>query len=207
LFFWNSRPDDGIKIESDSPWRFNPCFSGTRARTTSSHSGRWNIGSFNPCFSGTRARTWRFPLHPQVLPKCFNPCFSGTRARTFISSHPRRGMPSFNPCFSGTRARTQEVHVIDFWTVPVSILVFLELAPGLLTAEGPNDFEEFQSLFFWNSRPDPNCRQQPIQSSQFQSLFFWNSRPDAITSTSGISLWWFQSLFFWVVTVYPVDVI
>jgi len=37
----------------------------------------------------------------------------------------------------------------------VSILVFLELAPGLVD-EGPApalDFR-FQSLFFWNSRPD-----------------------------------------------------
>ena len=38
--------------------------------------------SFNPCFSGTRARTSAISRSsPSIL--CFNPCFSGTRARTF----------------------------------------------------------------------------------------------------------------------------
>jgi len=38
----------------------------------------------------------------------------------------------------------------------VSILVFLELAPGRKSLESFGVGEgEFQSLFFWNSRPDP----------------------------------------------------
>jgi len=37
--------------------RFNPCFSGTRARTAVAAAGGGGVTSFNPCFSGTRART------------------------------------------------------------------------------------------------------------------------------------------------------
>ncbi len=107
---------------------FNPCFSGTRARTT----GRdppggplqvsilvflelapgpyrhelavYDSASFNPCFSGTRARTYRWPKNANSI-LCFNPCFSGTRARTR---------------WCGKEAEDDDV----------SILVFLELAPG-----------------------------------------------------------------------------
>ena len=40
------------------------------------------------------------------------------------------GAFSFNPCFSGTRARTSVISVAVSIRSPVSILVFLELAPG-----------------------------------------------------------------------------
>ena len=40
----------------------------------------------------------------------------------------------------------------------VSILVFLELAPGLEAAVQADLYlPMFQSLFFWNSRPDMNA--------------------------------------------------
>ena len=56
--------------------------------------------------------------------------------------------------------------MIDFRVIrciaDVSILVFLELAPGLIINNG-----------------------YPIAVEVFQSLFFWNSRPDAITYTGG----------------------
>ena len=38
--------------------------------------------------------------------------------------------------------------------VAVSILVFVELAPGRHTGNGSIDADRFQSLFLWNSRPD-----------------------------------------------------
>jgi len=66
----------------------------------------------------------------------------------------------------------------------VSILVFVELAPGL--GEYADDLEmlseavEFQSLFLWNSRPDINARIGQVGMIQFQSLFLWNSRPDIL---------------------------
>ena len=61
---------------------------------------------------------------------------------------------SFNPCFSGTRARTGPGN------------------PHLCRQTG------FQSLFFWNSRPDMSIVPDALFPSSFQSLFFWNSRPD-----------------------------
>ena len=85
---------------------------------------------------------------------CFNPCFSGTRARTTMQYLSLYSTSGFNPCFSGTRARTQvdpdmpiyhfEFQSLLFWNSrpdgtpggggihprTVSILVFLELAPG-----------------------------------------------------------------------------
>ncbi len=183
LFFWNSRPDLKERVQSstftgvsilvflelapgptmpalylNSTSCFNPCFSGTRARTHLGDFGTWRDVSFNPCFSGTRART--------LL------CWPGVSPR-----------PSFNPCFSGTRARTMERETSNIGT-RVSILVFLELAPGLEDVAAPNRRPSmFQSLFFWNSRPDVGPDPPiPDRSEVFQSLFFWNSRPDSSSS-------------------------
>ncbi len=129
----------------------------------------------------------------------FNPCFSGTRARTL---HGPRGVQmkwSFNPCFSGTRARTFFVVIRPESNPRVSILVFLELAPGLPIEDViPNPKNEFQSLFFWNSRPDQTGPLGCREGEAFQSLFFWNSRPD--TEAGKYDLLAenvFQSLFFW----------
>ena len=36
---------------------FNPCFCGTRARTSERYNLLDSLTSFNPCFCGTRART------------------------------------------------------------------------------------------------------------------------------------------------------
>ena len=131
MFFWNSRPDCNPALHfCPVGYSFNPCFSGTRARTPIRSFSRPPLFSFNPCFSGTRART----VAPQfgVSPGSgFNPCFSGTRARTLAGLKVRATNPefqslffwnsrpdlwqlghfigcatSFNPCFSGTRART-----------------------------------------------------------------------------------------------------
>ena len=91
------------------------------------------------------------------------------------------GFHCFNPCFSGTRARTEDERRDDRQLRHVSILVFLELAPGHYPTAGHRATEiEFQSLFFWNSRPDPSPdRGRGSASVEFQSLFFWNSRPDS----------------------------
>ena len=61
----------------------------------------------------------------------------------------------FNPCFCGTRARTLCPYLLRSPGLRVSILVFVELAPGLgIYNIGINLVTEFQSLFLWNSRPD-----------------------------------------------------
>ena len=110
---------------------------------------------------------------------------------------------SFNPCFCGTRARTTISKAPYFSRELVSILVFVELAPGH-QMKGPETDHKwcfnpcfcgtrartrlsvlwadlvcgFQSLFLWNSRPDDCDPKSPIDLHQFQSLFLWNSRPD-----------------------------
>jgi len=43
---------------------------------------------------------------------------------------------------------------------------------------------QFQSLFFWNSRPDSINATILANLIAFQSLFFWNSRPDSICWSS-----------------------
>ena len=154
LFLWNSRPDfEPSSVPATLMLCFNPCFCGTRARTRPIRVKRASIRCFNPCFCGTRART-----APQVpgphLGRSFNPCFCGTRARTSNESRPSRRSSSFNPCFCGTRARTASFpssrsspggfQSLFLWNsrpdlryhellLPirrVSILVFVELAPG-----------------------------------------------------------------------------
>ncbi len=71
---------------------------------------------------------------------------------------------SFNPCFSGTRARTVIFMAEYILGMSVSILVFLELAPGLYGLfYGHLSTFLFQSLFFWNSRPDAEAV-KPTQS-------------------------------------------
>ncbi len=66
-------------------------------------------------------------------------------------------MASFNPCFSGTRARTSDQAPGRAGERLVSILVFLELAPGRCVLDDLlESVDLFQSLFFWNSRPDHN---------------------------------------------------
>ncbi len=55
----------------------------------------------------------------------------------------------------------------------------------------------FQSLFFWNSRPDLGTMIVEIPGGGFQSLFFWNSRPDILVNGFPVAVEVFQSLFFW----------
>ncbi len=141
-------------------------------------------------------------------PSCFNPCFSGTRARTHSAGRDR--------CLRGVSilvflelAPGPVTGVVPVAATTVSILVFLELAPGLDHGHSLQLIVRFQSLFFWNSRPDltpplemrrrtrcfnpcfsgTRARTAPFVITSttkvsFQSLFFWNSRPDAIISAS-----------------------
>jgi len=68
----------------------------------------------------------------------------------------------------------------------VSILVFVELAPGRSRFAGLLDQRSlFQSLFLWNSRPDYHHPSLGARANGFQSLFLWNSRPDASGHGSG----------------------
>jgi len=104
----------------------------------------------------------------------------------------------------------------------VSILVFVELAPGLChkfqhwgalggfnpcfcgtrarTAVEKCGYDwnpEFQSLFLWNSRPDILNVGVANMNLRFQSLFLWNSRPDSMVLVWTLRRVAFQSLFLW----------
>ncbi len=135
-------------------------------------------------------------------------------------------MPSlstcFNPCFCGTRARTEPLHAdypqayafqsLFLWNsrpdeggesylhdqLVVSILVFVELAPGPCDLQLEIDIQRvFQSLFLWNSRPDGGGGAAKDYILMFQSLFLWNSRPDASDQSGSVARFRFQSLFLW----------
>ena len=112
------------------------------------------------------------------VPSGFNPCFCGTRARTPNSRIMWPVESCFNPCFCGTRARTR-VGNSTVCCGCVSILVFVELAPGRLALDRRDHVVMFQSLFLWNSRPDIQVALIESAGKLFQSLFLWNSRPDS----------------------------
>ena len=61
--------------------------------------------------------------------------------------------------------------------ISVSILVFLELAPGLYDAASKAAGYKFQSLFFWNSRPDYETPQRPCPGGGVSILVFLELAP------------------------------
>ena len=107
--------------------------------------------------------------------------------------------------------------------IVVSILVFVELAPGRVMVSPDMAFtlcfnpcfcgtrartrvrglvfegtiKMFQSLFLWNSRPDAGLKEALDLMEGFQSLFLWNSRPDRNGRLRYLRRSWFQSLFLW----------
>ena len=177
LFFWNSRPDssDGVPYRPERPVSilvFLELAPG-HAHIRICDSLRM---SFNPCFSGTRARTRL--IHPQrphnlvsilvFLELAPGPGGAGPGDVAAIVSilvflelapGPIKNVlvvcpaSRFNPCFSGTRART--VHV-----EPERDLVLL-----------------FQSLFFWNSRPDQAAASLPSSFIRVSILVFLELAP------------------------------
>ena len=152
------KDDPGLTAVSQG---FNPCFCGTRARTRGRGSIEMrNLGCFNPCFCGTRARTGVFVIKDTVAGG-FQSLFLWNSRPDFLRSNgfndlevfqslflwnsrpdpdsirrrPGYG-PSFNPCFCGTRARTAGGLRAGRPDIRVSILVFVELAPGLSVERG-----------------------------------------------------------------------
>ncbi len=95
-----SRPDDLTKLS------FNPCFSGTRARTAPGPGGREEYSQVSILVFLELAPGLMHVDRIEREVDRFNPCFSGTRARTIWNTSSNRWTFGFNPCFSGTRART-----------------------------------------------------------------------------------------------------
>ena len=202
---------------SSTKGRFNPCFSGTRARRHPSSSPPampsvsilffWNSRAghhfhfcpinhhsvSNPCFLELASGRYDDSLSTASW---ISICFSGTRARTLWNGSLKKRNSGFNPCFSGTRARTLSFsqggtlriwfQSLFFWNsrpdrrrtpdemlrIVVSILVFLELAPGQRATLALGAIVvEFQSLFFWNSRPDTPSTFQTTRPTGFNPCF------------------------------------
>ena len=87
----------------------------------------------------------------------------------------------FNPCFFGTRLRTfnQKSQILSLM---VSILVFLELAFGLLNYLRKLLALDVSILVFLELAFGRGSRgQELMQLTWFQSLFFWNSPSDEAT--------------------------
>ncbi len=60
----------------------------------------------------------------------------------------------------------------------VSILVFLELAPGRTLRGSGRAAIRVSILVFLELAPGRDAQSVPMWEDEFQSLFFWNSRPD-----------------------------
>ena len=109
---------------------FNPCFFGTRLRTSWGGSEVLFLDGFNPCFFGTRLRT-RPVAHYVDGRNWFQSLFFWNSPSDRSRLHGRRWLEcSFNPCFFGTRLRTR------------------------ILQERYIQYITFQSLFFWNSPSD-----------------------------------------------------
>ena len=165
LFLWNSRPDRNQPAELHVAARgFNPCFCGTRARTRERIVQKVGCHGFQSLF------LWNSRPDPWPVSYAIKIC--RVSILVFVELAPGRGVVSstgtaarcFNPCFCGTRART---------------ISSLSHITTLL---------QFQSLFLWNSRPDPEGLSTTIELNRFQSLFLWNSRPDILQTRSRLSL-------------------
>ena len=110
---------------------------------------------------------------------CFNPCFCGTRARTPCDDvHPGQ-IELFQSLFLWNSrpdfARTRCLHDPEI----VSILVFVELAPGQRWCGGYSFKPLVSILVFVELAPGPFAIYLQLSIlSVFQSLFLWNSRPD-----------------------------
>ncbi len=216
LFFWNLRPDSpqasrgkwarSVSIlvflelaPGQEGWSrnmmktvcFNPCFSGTCARTQYSLSwgqarpvsilvflelapgqeggeDHGGFESFNPCFSGTCARTLAGPNlldgHARVSILVFLELAPGL----FCIHVPTNWQRCFNPCFSGTCARTKYEKYSHNVAI-VSILVFLELAPGLQPVACVQGSTDVSILVFLELAPGPST-----QTGSFPNISCFN---------------------------------
>ena len=177
LFLWNSRPD--LDDDFGHSWRilvsilvFVELAPGRHVKDATRALIQVSILVFVELAPGRYSLILQAPL-----PECFNPCFCGTRARTRTRSPSAMSGSCFNPCFCGTRARTVRPARVPRRS-EVSILVFVELAPGRGSgASAHGSVGRFQSLFLWNSRPDVPAIQGSSSRSRVSILVFVELAP------------------------------
>ena len=159
LFSWNSLSDDMRLVENKMDFAsFNPCFRGTRSRTTGRtwclRTGYVSILVFVELALGHWQREGRLSVAHKQFQSLFSwnslsdgklLCRWHRRSRVSIlvfvelalglekRLRPMRPEVRFNPCFRGTRSRTAESLCLCE-QASVSILVFVELALGRVTA-------------------------------------------------------------------------
>ena|GEM_PF-1018554 len=128
---------------------------------------------------------------------CFNPCFLGTCPRTRNPGWHHLLKCCFNPCFLGTCPRTYDSVAKCRISDRVSILVFLELALGLIDMLLCYPCSaKFQSLFSWNLPSDSFEEVNSFYKFRFQSLFSWNLPSDQPLSSILMLLLWVSILVF-----------
>ena len=149
LFLWNSLSDTAVvdSIMCPSPG-FNPCFCGTRSRTTRATGGRVDHRGFNPCFCGTRSRT--------LIAATLDGYTADVSILVFVELALGLTLPPYYAL-----------------ALIVSILVFVELALGL---DGSNASDQcpawFQSLFLWNSLSDSGYESESEFAQKVSILVF-----------------------------------
>ena len=131
LFLWNSLPerdrnDDGMiedfGFQSLFLWNSLPELA----------SGYSSIGEvwFQSLFLWNSLPEGRVSGMSTYMFISFNPCFCGTRSRSLPVAIAALVRSGFNPCFCGTRSRRVGYLACQLTCSSVSILVFVELAPG-----------------------------------------------------------------------------
>ena len=132
---------------------FNPCFRGSRPRTSAIHNNRLDVIMFQSLFS------WKSPSDLGHL-----------------TSHSSEWM--FQSLFSWKSPSDSNRHLRYHLRGLVSILVFVEVALGRFCGCGALNCVQFQSLFSWKSPSDHITYAITVCCILFQSLFSWKSPSD-----------------------------
>ena len=130
MFLWNSRPDpDGSEITS-STWEFQSLFLwNSRPDLSSDTRASDHLFCFNPCFCGTRARTLR--MMRQLPPiSSFQSLFLWNSRPDSKNSGEGRYPLKFQSLFLWNSRPDVVRGIYTTSNRLVSILVFVELAPG-----------------------------------------------------------------------------
>ena len=108
LFFWNSRPDPRREAGTPRLQRVSILVFLELAPGLLERLAHSSLSScFNPCFSGTRARTLGQKLDLLTFQKVSILVFLELAPGLELGAGGDVVVGGFNPCFSGTRARTQ----------------------------------------------------------------------------------------------------
>ena len=154
LFFWNSRPDFAELCPVPAPLHgFNPCFSGTRARTSSNENHLMKNGTFQSLFFWNSRPDARSPAILSISLQ-FQSLF-----------------------FWNSRPDTLKDGSTTYPAVEFQSLFFWNSRPDYTIRYSAFTDPMFQSLFFWNSRPDSSITSMKLQNKLVSILVFLELAP------------------------------